>query len=121
MVAQISLLQENQSALQEELTREIVPSKSLREQILAMGFHAEIIDMALKKCTNEKDAAVEELLRLQANGTYESVLSSLSQAAASTIDLTTSQSGPSTSTSVARDIKKESEVCPNCETDCSQY
>lgn len=81
-----------------------------------MGFHAEIIDMALKKSTNEMGAAVEELLRLQANGTYESVLSSLSQAAASTIDLITSQSGPSTSSNIVRDIKKESEVCPNSKT-----
>lgn len=106
-------MQENQSALQEELTREIVPSESLREKMVAMGFHAEIIDMALKKSTNEMDAAVEELLRLQANGTYENVLSGLLQAAASTIDLASGQSGPSTSSKMARDIKKESEVWQN--------
>lgn len=81
--------------------------------MVAMGFHGEIIDMALKNSTNEMDAAVEELLRLQANGTYESVLAGLLQAAASTIDLATSQSGPSTSTNIARDIKKESEVWQN--------
>lgn len=107
-------MQENQPALQEELSREIVPSKGLREQMLAMGFHAEIIDMALKNSTNQMDAAVEELIRLQANGTYENILSNLTQLAASTIDLSSSHDGPSTSSNAKRDIEKESEVCPTC-------
>lgn len=111
LCAQISLLQENQSALQEELTREIVPNHKLREQMLAMGFHAEIIDMALKNSTNHMDAAVEELLRLQADGSYEGILSNLLETASSVIDAVGNYDGPSTSSKIVRDIKKEEEVC----------
>lgn len=103
-------MQENQSALQDELSREIVPSSGLREKMLAMGFHAEIIDMALKNSTNQMDAAVEELLRLQADGTYEETLSKLLPSVASQIDLSPSMDGPSTSSKARRDIEKESQV-----------
>lgn len=78
--------------------------------MLAMGFHADIIDMALKKSTNQMDAAVEELLRLQADGSYDGVLSNLMTAAAAVSSSLGLANGPSTSASATHDIEKESEV-----------
>lgn len=104
------LLQENQPALKEELTHEVVANEELRNQMLAMGFHAEIIDMALKNSANQMDAAVEELLRLQADGSYDNTLSNLMQTAANIIGQSGIHNEPSTSSKVMRDIKKETEV-----------
>lgn len=43
----------------------------------AMGFHDEMIQMALKNCTNDMEKAIESLLKMQSDGTYDSAMDEL--------------------------------------------
>ncbi|XP_055305346.1 NEDD8 ultimate buster 1 [Sitodiplosis mosellana] len=70
----IALLQENQSILHDELLQSVKPDESLCEQIRNMGFDIEMIRQALKDTTNDMSKAIENLLQMQANGTYQDAL-----------------------------------------------
>lgn len=103
-------MQENQSVLKEEFTNQIIPNKSIVEQMKSMGFHNDMIEMALKNVANNMDEAVEMLLRMQSSGKYEEVLTNLILSADSA-----SGSGPSTSAKsfeneMEKNLKKQAEL-----------
>lgn len=68
------MLQDNQSMLRDELLQTVTPDESLCEQILNMGFDIELIREALKNTTNDMQKAVENLLKMQADGSYTEAL-----------------------------------------------
>lgn len=91
------------------MINEIAPNKSLREQMILMGFPAQIVDLALKNITNESmDSAIEELMRLQSDGTYDQMLDTLLD----TMDAVagTSNNSNDPSTSFRKQMKNEKDV-----------
>lgn len=96
-------MQDNQSALHDELLQTVKPDESLCEQILSMGFDVELVREVLKNTTNDMQKAIENLLKLQADGTYADALkeviknASISQSAFSGLDTPSTSSTPSTS------------------------
>lgn len=71
---QIALLQENQSSLRDELEQTVKPDESLCEQIMNMGFDIDLVRQVLKNSTNDMQKAIENLLKMQADGSYEDAL-----------------------------------------------
>lgn len=69
----ILLLHSNQDELRQELAKEIVPDKSVREQMLSMGFPIEIIDIVLSRTANDIETAMDQLLQIQANGGFDEI------------------------------------------------
>lgn len=100
------LLQENAAVLTAELIEEIVPNANLRKQMVEMGFHVEMIDDALRQTANIMNDAVEMLLKLQADGSYEEKLANL---VTSNSACSSNEAGPSTSQK-HKDHDKEIEV-----------
>lgn len=102
-------MHENHGILQEELNNEIIPDKSFQKEMIAMGFHPEMIKMALKNSTNLMDDAVEFLLKMQADGSYEEKLCKLLENVPGFSGDSSNNNGPSTS-KIINDMKKEKEV-----------
>lgn len=67
-------MQENQSALRDELQQTVKPDESLCEQILNMGFDIELIREALQNSSNDMQKAIENLLKMQTDGSYTDAL-----------------------------------------------
>lgn len=93
------MLQENQSVLRDELLQSVKPDESLCEQILNMGFDIELIRNALRDTTNDMQKAIENLLKMQADGSYENALKEVLQNVPS---LENAINQPSTSASTAQ-------------------
>lgn len=96
------MLQENQSLLRDELLQSVKPDESLCEQILNMGFDIELIRNALKDTTNDMQKAIENLLKMQADGSYQNALKEVLQNVPS---LENAINQPSTSTSTAQRVQ----------------
>lgn len=96
------MLQENQSVLRDELLQSVKPDESLCEQILNMGFDIELIRSALKDTTNDMQKAIENLLKMQADGSYQNALKEVLQNVPS---LENAINQPSTSTSTAQRVQ----------------
>lgn len=73
------MLQQNQSTLRDELMKSVTPDEVLCEQIISMGFDIELIRQALKDTSNDMQKAIENLLKLQANGSYHDALKEVIQ------------------------------------------
>lgn len=67
-------MQSDQSALSDELQQTVKPNESLCEQILNMGFDIELVREALKNTSNDMQKAIDNLLKMQADGTYTDAL-----------------------------------------------
>lgn len=108
---QVSILQTNIAELERELLNEIVPKSDVREQMIGMGFPAEIVDFALKSADRNMDAVLEELMRLQSEGTYDEMLEKLIDAV-DAAEGTSSADGskPSTSKKFKDAIEEEKNV-----------
>lgn len=76
-ILQILLLQNRNSELQEEFSGSIKPDKSLCEKIAIMGFDMELIKSMLKETSNDVQKTIENLLKMQNDGTYENKLKDL--------------------------------------------
>lgn len=77
-----------------------------------MGFHKEMIEMALKNVANNMDAAVEMLLRIQSDGKYDDTLKKI-------VDLVSTEMGASTSSSAPHQnlvatLQKQKEIDEVC-------
>lgn len=72
-------MQENQSVLRDELANSVTPDEALCEQIITMGFDIELIRQALKDTSNDMQKAIENLLKLQADGNYQDALKEVIQ------------------------------------------
>lgn len=110
------MLQENQSMLHQELLQSVKPDESLCEKILNMGFDIEMIREALKSTSNDMQKAIENLLKMQADGTYQDVLKNVLQHVTSSGNETNtpSTSAAAIATAVAhsvQDLENEREVC----------
>lgn len=68
------MLQDNPSVLRDELQQTVKPDESLCEQILNMGFDIELVRDALKNSSNDMQKAIENLLKMQADGSYTEAL-----------------------------------------------
>lgn len=92
-------MQSEQSILQNELLQTVKPDESLCEQILSMGFDAELVREVLKNTTNDMQKAIENLLKMQADGTYPDALKKVLETveANSPSPSTSTSSMPSTS------------------------
>lgn len=95
-------MQENQSVLRDELLQSVKPDESLCEQILNMGFDIELIRNALRDTTNDMQKAIENLLKMQADGSYQDALKEVLQ---NVPLLENAINQPSTSTSTAQFIQ----------------
>lgn len=71
------MLQVKQSELQEEFSKSIEPDKNLIEQIASMGFDNELIKSVLKVTSNDMEKAIEKLLQMKSDGSYENVLTQM--------------------------------------------
>lgn len=92
---QVALLQDNQEALRLELAQQIVPDTNLHTELVGMGFQTDLVNVALRLAGNNMASALEELLRLQDDDSYDEMLKKIvdvanvagpSSAAASAID-----------------------------------
>lgn len=71
------MLQTNKTELQQKVSEDFVPDTTIVDQMTKMGFHPEIINMSLRYAANNMDEAVDMLLRMQGEGTYENLLTSI--------------------------------------------
>lgn len=82
------MLQNNKTELQQKVSEDFKPDSKIADLMVTMGFHPEIINMSLRHSCNNMDEAVDMLLRMQGEGTYENLLTSIagstSEAIAST-------------------------------------
>lgn len=76
-ISQILLLQSQNSELQDEFSRSIKPDENLCEKIAIMGFDMELIKSMLKETSNDVQKTIENLLKMQNDGTYENTLKEL--------------------------------------------
>lgn len=94
------MLQNDQTALRDELLQTVKPDESLCEQILNMGFNIELVREALKNTSNDMQKAIDSLLKMQADGTYADALKELLQNIninQNSANIFTDQNAPSTS------------------------
>lgn len=84
------MLEKNKTELQRKVSEDFVPDTTIVDQMTKMGFHPEIINMSLRHVSNNMDDAVDMLLRMQGEGTYENLLTSI---CGSTSGANTSTSG----------------------------
>lgn len=108
------MLQENQTVLRDELQQTVKPDENLCQQILNMGFDIELVRNALKNSTNDMQMAIDSLLKMQADGTYNSILKNVLDNLAQT-DTTPSTSAPMSSelpstSQAAQNLKDEMQV-----------
>lgn len=76
-----------------------------------MGFDIELVRDALKNTSNDMQKAVENLLKMQSDGTYQTALKEVIQNVASLLpQQQNAENQPSTSTAV-RNLEEEMEVC----------
>lgn len=68
-ISQILLLQRQNSELQEEFRDSLKPDENLCEQIALMGFDFDLIKSMLKETSNDVQKTVENLLKMQGDGT----------------------------------------------------
>lgn len=73
-ILQILLLQNRNSELQEEFSKSIKPDENLCEKIAIMGFDMELIKSMLKETSNDFQKTIENLLKMQSDGTVENKL-----------------------------------------------
>lgn len=109
------MLQTDQSALRTELLETVKPNEDLCEQILNMGFDIELIRQALKETTNDMQRAVENLLKMQADGSYSTALQELLQnTSPSQPSSENAVNQPSTSSQIQaiQDLADETQVIP---------
>lgn len=76
-ISQILLLQNQNSELHEEFSKSIKPDESLCEKIAIMGFDMELIKSMLKETSNDAQKTIENLLKMQSDGTHENKLKEL--------------------------------------------
>lgn len=107
---QIAILQQNQSVLRDELQQTVKPDESLCQQILNMGFDIELIRDALKNTSNDMQRAIENLLRMQSEGTYQNAL----QEVLRNLPTSTDRNAPSTSAEI-QNMADEMQVSFACE------
>lgn len=108
LIFQIALLQENQTSLHDEFQKSVKPNESLAQQIVGMGFDIELVRQALTDTTNDMAKAIENLLKMQTDGTYQGAL----QEALENMSKMASAAGinaPSTSQTV-QNLQDEQEV-----------
>lgn len=103
-------MQENQTTLQAELTETIVADNDITSQMVNMGFHADIVKMALRRVANNMDEAVEMLLQMQNNGLYDNFLTNVLELAASSTGARPSTSTASPIADLEKRVKKEAEL-----------
>lgn len=97
-------------ALRDELQQTVKPDESLCKQILNMGFDIELVREALKNTSNDMQKTIENLLKMQADGTYQDTLKDVLKNV--TLLLPQQQNAgdqPSTSTAV-QNLEEEMEV-----------
>lgn len=104
----IAMLQENQSILRDELQQTVQPNENLAQQIIGMGFDIELVRQALQNSTNDMQKAIENLLKMQSNGTYESALKEAIDTV-SKVSLAAGVNGPSTSQAI-QNLEDEQQV-----------
>lgn len=68
------MLQENINELRAQLLDDIVPAAEATAELEEMGFHPAMIKLALQHSLNDVDSAVAAMMKMQNDGTYESVL-----------------------------------------------
>lgn len=71
------MLQENINELRLQLLDDIVPAKEAIAEMQAMGYHTAMIKLALQHSLNDVDSAVESLIKMQQEGTYDTALTDL--------------------------------------------
>lgn len=111
------MLQENQSSLRDELQQTVKPDESLCEQIMNMGFDIDLVREVLKNTTNDMQTAIENLLKMQADGSYENALKEALKSVPMALGAlnacgpgaSSSSSNPSTSTAI-QNLGDEMEV-----------
>lgn len=74
------MLQEKRSELEEEFSKTLKPDKLLCEQIASMGFDKALIESMLKNTSNDMQKTIENLLRMQTDGTYSNALQEIMNA-----------------------------------------
>lgn len=67
-------MQEKSSELKDEFSKTVVPDKDLIAHIASMGFDNEIIKSMLKDTANDMQKTIDNLLKMQSDGTYENTL-----------------------------------------------
>lgn len=97
------MLQTNKTELQQKVSEDFIPDTTIVDQMTKMGFHPEIVNMSLRYAANNMNEAVEMLLRMQGEGTYENLLSSIGGGTSS--DATASSSSTSAASVAAAVIE----------------
>lgn len=102
-------MQENQSVLRDELQQTVKPNENLAQLMTGMGFDIELVRQALKDSTNDMQKAVENLLKMQADGSDQGAL----QTALETVSNMAAAGGlnmPSTSSQAVQNLEEEQQV-----------
>lgn len=71
------MLENNAPALRQQMMDDFLPDTKAMDEMRLMGFDDALIKLSLRCATNDMNAAVETLLKMQADGTYESMLNNV--------------------------------------------
>lgn len=107
------MLQENINELRIQLLDDIVPDDEAIAELVEMGFHSAMIKLALQHSLNNVDSAVASLVKMQNDGTYETVLNdTLTLLAANNVPLASSSEEGTVGGAAARSLtaKKREEL-----------
>lgn len=99
------MLQNNKTGLQQKASEDFIADSKIVDLMTKMGFHPQIVDMSLRYASNNMDEAVDMLLRMQSDGTYEDLLTSIggSTSNASLLTAATTSTGESAIKKLADD------------------
>lgn len=95
------MLQNNKTELQRKVSEDFKPDAKIVDHMSKMGFHPEIINMSLRHASNNMDEAIDMLIRMQGEGTYENLLASI---CGSTSEANTSTASSSSLADVAANV-----------------
>lgn len=105
MVFQISMLQDQSEQLRQAAADDFIVDDEAQRSMLTMGFNEEIIKMALQFASNDMSKAVEMLLKMQTEGTYDNLLTQILDGAGSAGGASTSAAASSARSHIETKLK----------------
>lgn len=104
------MLQDQPEQLRQAAADDFIVDDESQRSMLTMGFNEEIIKMALQFASNDMSKAVEMLLKMQTEGTYDNLLTQILDGAGAAGGASTSAAASSARSHIDTKLKAM-EVC----------